>query len=75
MSSGQLCQKLAKDVRYPRLKQKYSTLCENFMRKLLSSEAKYRFATAADALQHPWIEYALGLQSEEDKNKERQQQR
>lgn len=71
LSSGHICQKLSRDVRYPRVKQKYSPLCENFMRKLLSSDPKYRFSSAAEALRHPWIDYARSLQTPDEVQQER----
>ncbi|OEH77361.1 CMGC MAPK mek kinase-related protein (incomplete catalytic triad) [Cyclospora cayetanensis] len=72
LSSGQLCQKLSRDVRYPRIKQQYSPVCEDFMRKLLSSDSKYRFLTAAEVLQHPWISFAQGLQTPQELQEEKQ---
>ncbi|KAL8275674.1 hypothetical protein Esti_000237 [Eimeria stiedai] len=72
LSSGHICQKLSRDVRYPRVKQKYSPLCENFMRKLLSSDPHYRFSSASNALRHPWIEYARSLQTPEEVQRERE---
>ncbi|KAL8427818.1 hypothetical protein Efla_005426 [Eimeria flavescens] len=72
LSSGHICQKLSRDVRYPRVKQKYSPICENFMRKLLSSDPKYRFRSASEALRHPWIEYARSLQTPEELQRERE---
>ncbi|KAL8451945.1 hypothetical protein Emed_001680 [Eimeria media] len=72
LSSGHICQKLSRDVRYPRVKQKYSPLCENFMRKLLSSDPHYRFSSASDALRRPWIDYARSLQTPEEVQRERE---
>ncbi|CDJ65837.1 CMGC kinase, MAPK family, MEK kinase-related (incomplete catalytic triad), putative [Eimeria necatrix] len=71
MSSGRLCQQLSQDVRYPRLKQQYSLLCENFMRKLLSSSSRHRFQTAAEALAHPWIAYARSLRTPQQQQQEK----
>lgn len=42
------------------------------MRKLLSSDPKYRFSSAGEALRHPWIEYARSLQTPEEIQQERE---
>ncbi|KFG61092.1 CMGC kinase, MAPK family, MEK kinase-related (incomplete catalytic triad) [Toxoplasma gondii RUB] len=46
---------------FHRAKRQYSAVCENFMRRLLHKNRKYRIADATEALQHPWIDYMAWL--------------
>ncbi|RQX74962.1 CMGC kinase, MAPK family, MEK kinase-related (incomplete catalytic triad) [Toxoplasma gondii CAST] len=56
---------------FHRAKRQYSAVCENFMRRLLHKNRKYRIADATEALQHPWIDYMawlLAKKKEEEEN-------
>ncbi|EPT31994.1 CMGC kinase, MAPK family, MEK kinase-related (incomplete catalytic triad) [Toxoplasma gondii ME49] len=56
---------------FHRAKRQYSAVCENFMRRLLHKNRKYRISDATEALQHPWIDYMawlLAKKKEEEEN-------
>ncbi|KEP63156.1 UNVERIFIED_CONTAM: CMGC kinase, MAPK family, MEK kinase-related (incomplete catalytic triad) [Hammondia hammondi] len=58
---------------FHRAKRQYSAVCENFMRRLLHKNRKYRIADATEALQHPWIDYMAWLLEKKREDEENHQ--